>query len=81
MSRNLRILKPNLVHRLPAAWRVGADHPQAQPGGVRNRDTPSVQERLNVLANSSGTDTWTQNWTLDPVTVPDQLRRLRPLLH
>jgi hypothetical protein len=25
-------------------------HPQAQPSSVRNRDTPSVQKRLNVLA-------------------------------
>jgi hypothetical protein len=30
MSRGLRILKRQLVRRLPAAWRVGADHPQAQ---------------------------------------------------
>ena len=37
MSRGLRILKRQLVRRLPAAWRVGADHPQAQPSSVRNR--------------------------------------------
>ena len=49
MSRGLRILKRQLVRRLPAAWRVGADHPQAQPGSVR-ADTPSVQGCLNVLA-------------------------------
>src|SRR5215211_2557566 len=36
MSRGLRILKRQLVRRLPAAWRVGADHPQAQPSSVRN---------------------------------------------
>src|SRR5215208_3038363 len=37
MSRGLRILKRQLVRGLLAAWRVGADHPQAQPSSVRNR--------------------------------------------
>jgi hypothetical protein len=40
MNRGLRISTPNLVRRLPAAWRVGADRPQAQPRSVRARPQP-----------------------------------------
>jgi hypothetical protein len=42
-SRGLRILNRQLVRRLPAAWRVGADHPQAHQAAFATADTLSVQ--------------------------------------
>jgi hypothetical protein len=37
----------------------------------------SAVSRGAAALTLGGTDSWTQNWTLDPVNDPDQLRRLR----